>query len=364
MNKKSIILEKEDNILDTIKVLILTANPSNSDRLRLEQEVREITAELERAKLRDSFSLIHKGAVRVPDLARALLQTEPAIVHFSGHGTGEPGLVLEDDAGQAKLVPTAALVELFRLYRNTVKAVFLNACYSDVQAEAIYQQIDCVIGMNQAIGDKTAIQFAPKFYAALAQGCSFQTAFDYAKAVLQLDSNPEIATPILKIRQAAANLFPAIQAAVPTTTQPLIEPSPIASPPAPHYSQSFGNLSFAGSSNILNAVQGSKVSLSQTIGQPSLPQPHAQFAPRFNIDTAIAALEQLKQALYSTDLRSFKKRSLQVPIEEIIAELQKPRTDQALVEAAIADLEQGLADTAALSAPLAEVIQELRRAHQ
>ena len=191
-----------------IKILILTANPRNTDRLQLEQEIREIKAELDRSKLRDQFEIITEGAVRVTDLSHALLRHIPAIVHFSGHGAGENGLALENDKGDMQLVPTDALVELFRLSKTTVKCVFLNACYSEVQADAIYKQIDCVVGMNQAIGDKTAIQFSPKFYAALSHGRSFQDAFDFAKNFLQLDKNREVSTPILKIRQGAANLFP------------------------------------------------------------------------------------------------------------------------------------------------------------
>ena len=125
-----------------IKILILTANPRNTDRLQLEQEIREIKAELDRSKLRDQFEIIDKGAVRVDDLHRELQQHQPANVHFSGHGASEKGLVLEDNSGQMKLVPNDALVALFRQSRNTVKCTFLNTFYSETQAVAIYQQID------------------------------------------------------------------------------------------------------------------------------------------------------------------------------------------------------------------------------
>jgi hypothetical protein len=40
----------------------------------------------------------------------------------------------------------------------------LNACYSEIQANAIVQHIDYVIGMSQAIGDTAAIKFAMGFY--------------------------------------------------------------------------------------------------------------------------------------------------------------------------------------------------------
>jgi hypothetical protein len=70
------------------KILILAANPINTDRLRLDEEVREIQAALERPRSREQFELITRWAVRIDDLRRTLLDYEPQIVHFSGHGKG------------------------------------------------------------------------------------------------------------------------------------------------------------------------------------------------------------------------------------------------------------------------------------
>jgi CHAT domain-containing protein len=77
--------------MNNTKILILTANPSNTDRLNLDQEIREIKAELERSELREQFEIITEGAVRVDDLSHAILKHNPTIVHFSGHGAGENG---------------------------------------------------------------------------------------------------------------------------------------------------------------------------------------------------------------------------------------------------------------------------------
>lgn len=202
--------------MNPVKILILTANPTDTARLQLDREVSNIEDALERANQRDRFEVIPRGAVTVQDLNRLIRKHIPDIVHFSGHGAGEHGLALVDENGQLKLVPNEALRETFRLAKKTVKCVFLNACYSEIQAEEIYQHIDCVIGMNKPIGDKTAIEFSPEFYAALADGCSFQDAFDHAKNFLRLASNKEAGTPIQKIRQRAVNLFDACLAPTPT----------------------------------------------------------------------------------------------------------------------------------------------------
>jgi hypothetical protein len=181
-------------------ILILSANPNNTDKLRLDEEVREIQAGLERSKKREQFNILTRSALRIDDLRRTLLDHEPQIVHFSGHGAGTQGLALEDHSGQVQLVSTESLAKLFRLFQDTIECVVLNACYSEVQAEAIHQYIDCVVGMNQAIGDRAAIEFATGFYDALGAGRSYDQAYEFGCTAIALESIPESMTPVLKAR--------------------------------------------------------------------------------------------------------------------------------------------------------------------
>ncbi|WP_206603075.1 CHAT domain-containing protein [Leptolyngbya ohadii] len=185
---------------EPIKILLLAANPKDTQPLRLGEEIREIEAALRQANYRDRFELIPKFAVRVNDLRDEMLHVSPQIVHFSGHGAGESGLVLEDDTGKQSLVGTEALARWFKLFADTVECVLLNACYSEVQAEAINQHIRYVIGMNQAIGDRAAIEFAKGFYTALGAGRAIEAAFEIGCASLDLRSIPESSKPQLKIK--------------------------------------------------------------------------------------------------------------------------------------------------------------------
>ncbi len=181
------------------KILILSANPTNTSKLRLDEEVREIQVGLERAKSRDKFEIITKLAIRTDDLRRALLDYEPEIVHFCGHGSGEDGLALENATGQMQLVSTDSLARLFGLFEKT-ECVLLNACYSETQAEAIFQHVDCVIGMNRKIGDRAAIEFAVGFYDALGANRSYDDAYEFGCSAIALEGIPESATPVLKSR--------------------------------------------------------------------------------------------------------------------------------------------------------------------
>jgi hypothetical protein len=178
-------------------ILLLVANPKDSTRLRLDQELRDIDEGLQRAQKRDQFSLKQRLSVRPRDIHRAMLDIDPEIVHFSGHGTGDQGLVFEDEIGNAKLVDAEALASLFALFADRVRCVVLNGCYSEVQARAIAQHIPYVIGMNQAIGDKAAIAFAVGFYDALGSGRDIEFAHKLGCASIRLEGIPEYLTPVL-----------------------------------------------------------------------------------------------------------------------------------------------------------------------
>jgi class 3 adenylate cyclase len=193
--------DREDTSNALRKILILSANPLNTSRLRLEKEVEEIRTTLRLANKRDRFAIESRGAVRPGDLQQHLYEFKPSIVHFSGHGDGEQGLAFEDEDGELKLVSTAALSDLFKLFARNVECVLMNACYSEVQAEAIRQHIPYVIGMNQAIGDTAARKFAEGFYRGIWDDRSIEDAFASGVNAIALEGIPEALTPVL-LRQS------------------------------------------------------------------------------------------------------------------------------------------------------------------
>lgn len=180
-------------------ILFLASSPVTEARLRLDREAREIEEGLQRATRRDQFALEQRWAVRPDDLRRSLLDMNPQIVHFSGHGTGSAGLALENAMGATQLVPTQAIANLFKLFASRgVECVVLNACYSEVQAKEIAQHIPYVVGMSDPIGDTAAIKFAIGFYDALGAGWSYEEAYELGCNAIALEGIPEELTPVLK----------------------------------------------------------------------------------------------------------------------------------------------------------------------
>lgn len=180
-----------------IKILFLAANPSDSSRLRLDEEIRSIDHALRQAEFRDKFEIEQHWAVRVIDLQGYLLRHKPDIVHFSGHGTPASEIILEDSQGKSQPVSSRALSQLFSVLKDNIRCVVLNACYSEQQAQAIAAHIECVVGMSKAIGDTAALSFAEAFYQALGYGRDLKTAFDLGCLQIDLKNLDEQDTPRL-----------------------------------------------------------------------------------------------------------------------------------------------------------------------
>ncbi len=182
------------------KILVLAANPKDCSRLRLDEEVREISEGLHRSKYRDQFDIKPWLAVRTKDLRRAMLDYKPDIVHFCGSGKKD-GLLVEDEIGMAALIQPDALSGLFELFAGSVKCVVLNAAYSQLQAKAINRHINVVIGMSSEIDSVTAIEFAAGFYDALGAGETYEKAFEFGKNAVLMPGNKAASAPVLYTRQ-------------------------------------------------------------------------------------------------------------------------------------------------------------------
>src|SRR5512135_2808283 len=177
--------------MNKIKILFLAANPTGTQPLQLDEEIRQITAKVRVAEYREFLELVSRWALRPDDLMQALLELRPHVVHFSGHGSSAQELILLDDRGNPKPVTKEALVHLFRTLTDNVRVVVLNACSTQPQAKALARIIDAVIGMSQPVGDEAAVVFAASFYRALGFGRTVKEAFELGKAALLLESIPE-----------------------------------------------------------------------------------------------------------------------------------------------------------------------------
>lgn len=174
------------------RILFVAANPLGTQQLALDVEAREIMDVLSRSQAREHLEIHTRWVTSPGNLRRALRQLSPVAVHFSGQGASD-GLYLEGSDGLPQLVSGKALAMLMRAGGSDLRLVVLNACYSDAQAAALSEVVDCVVGVVASISDRAAIAFSAGFYQALAVGESVAAACEMGRAMVSVhgDGDPE-----------------------------------------------------------------------------------------------------------------------------------------------------------------------------
>jgi len=208
--------------MSKIKILILAANPTNTGRIRADEEVKKIEEGIKKSKFRESIEIKVKWAITIEDLSNALLEEKPDILHFTGHGAGNNSneyisgnrdinlnfenktnkgcLIIETNDGTSRFLEPEKVADLISMYKNNIKCIVLNACHSQYQAELFVQNINYAIGMKKAILDKSAIVFSVAFYEAIANGENIPFAFDYSIKNLNINNLDGIEIPKLNIK--------------------------------------------------------------------------------------------------------------------------------------------------------------------
>lgn len=193
-------IEQLQAVPETITVLFLAANPIDTPALRLDEEARSIQEKIRLSEYRDCVRFESRWATRASDILQAINETNPTIVHFSGHGTDTGELALLNPDGSTKLVTKEAISMAMSTASDTIRLVVFNACFSEIQAQAVVDHIDSAIGMSTSIGDEAACVFAAQLYSSIGFGRSLQTSFKQAIAALMLEGIPENDTPQLHVK--------------------------------------------------------------------------------------------------------------------------------------------------------------------
>jgi formylglycine-generating enzyme required for sulfatase activity len=94
-------------------------------------------------------------------------------------------------------VSAEVLASYFRILRDNVVLVVMNACLGSEQAAAIRQSIGMTIGMRERIDDSAAIVFSSALYEGLAYGRSVRESFELAATAVSASGSEQGAVPEL-----------------------------------------------------------------------------------------------------------------------------------------------------------------------
>jgi predicted nucleic acid-binding Zn-ribbon protein len=193
-------IKKLKEIPEKITVLFLAANPINTIPLRLDEEARTIQQRIRMSEYRESVVFESRWATRSADILQAINETNPTIVHFSGHGTDAGDLVLLNSDGMSKYVSKEAISLAMSTASDSIRLVVFNACFSEKQAESVVEYVDSAIGMSDTINDEAACFFAAQLYSSIGFGNSLSVSFKQAIAQLMLEGIREENIPKLYLR--------------------------------------------------------------------------------------------------------------------------------------------------------------------
>lgn len=181
---------------ELLRLLFVCAGPKDATCMNLEEELHEITTWLNSGPFGDRIAIESVFAAKPNDLRLALLNHTPHILHFSGHGT-DSGIVLENDSGTSYVFEFQQLSQLLSAFHDNLHMVVLNACNSSHRADMLLQSVDCVIGMNHKIIDRSAIAFASALYLAVGFDSTIRQCFISGRSALKDADIPQSHFPML-----------------------------------------------------------------------------------------------------------------------------------------------------------------------
>ncbi|MGF1490358.1 MAG: alpha/beta hydrolase [Prochloraceae cyanobacterium] len=183
-------------------ILILAANPNGTDLLQLNEEADRIKKGLlegKNEKNGKTYSIKVEKAVWVKEISKYLLQYKPLVLHFSGHGSSSGEIILNNEVNEPIRISAETLGELLGIVQKSLEGrlecVVLNACFSQEKADAIAEQVKCVVGMSKEIDDESAISFSEGFYRGLGFGQGYYEAFKLGVNAIKLSNLPDSEVP-------------------------------------------------------------------------------------------------------------------------------------------------------------------------
>jgi hypothetical protein len=181
-----------------IKILLLSSNPYETERLQLDKEYREIENKINLSSNRKNINFIYKSAVKIEYILDFINEHNPDVLHFSAHGE-KSKIVFESNDGKSVYVNEDTINDIIKGCKN-LKVVLFNTCYSSSIAKKLSQEINFVIGMNGKISDNAAIAFAYRFYHSIGTFRNVEESFQDALIEIKLNSLKDFDKPKLFIK--------------------------------------------------------------------------------------------------------------------------------------------------------------------
>jgi hypothetical protein len=168
-----------------LRILVVVSAPNDVPLLDGDGEWSKLDTALEELQERDLIKLSRLGTADIDQLDSAIVDFEPHVVHFIGHGEideaeSAPCLLFEAPNGDSVRVYGEELALAFQEC-DSLRLVVLNSCLggapsgnelhaSSMASVLIRGGLPAVVAMQDVISDPSATVFAEEFYTALSHG--------------------------------------------------------------------------------------------------------------------------------------------------------------------------------------------------
>lgn len=209
---------------ERVKVLVLVSQPEDPT-------LGEVIAEPVLVGLADiasklPFDVTVRHQPTRDTLGEAVVELDPDVIQFIGHGRydelAEQGrIALVDESGRADWVGEAALAQLLGDEGDMPKLVFLHSCsgartdyrasFAGIAPRLIRRGTQCVVAMQYAVTNQTALAFSKGFYQGLVGGLPLDEAVQAGRRSLAVhyESDPRLlGIPVVYLNSRDALLLP------------------------------------------------------------------------------------------------------------------------------------------------------------
>ncbi|MGL5827623.1 MAG: hypothetical protein ACRCYU_22880 [Nocardioides sp.] len=183
-------------------VLVLTGDPRRNQNV-FDPEAAAIRHALA-SHLITSVSSEHQAMIELADIALAIDDWRPVVLHLSAHH--ELAGVALTHHREAHLVTASEIADAIDRADHRPVCAVLSFCRSEVIAGQISRTVPIIVSWPAEVTDEQGCRFAEQFYKHLAARRSVRRAFAEAVAVLE-SFHPEVASPTLRNRLGPAVLW-------------------------------------------------------------------------------------------------------------------------------------------------------------
>ncbi len=189
-----------DNSIDRTCFLFVSANAEGQPGLSIQSEIAKLRAVFGKHSTQVLF--LPYDAIKYGDFVSYVRDHQPAVIHFSGHGTETNEILMQDDDGNVQAVSGDVLRHLLKIPGNAsnLQLILLNCCHSLSIAQKLKGHVQCLVAMDWKIDDTAAIKFSVEFYKQLLLGHGKQpllsiencrAAFDNSQNILSVDKEDQ-----------------------------------------------------------------------------------------------------------------------------------------------------------------------------